>query len=254
MKLTGILLFLLPVLSMGQIKSTGEIQLMEGMTAKLELNSVTSVATLTLTGPSDRWFALSFKGEFPEGFGMGEGNDVVWYNGETLMDGVQNGTGVPPTEDDINHWMVSSNVELDGIRTIIASRPFETEDEQDYAYNFDDEEMDFAYARRGNASYEFNGHGIFRGVHLNMPLKDVLENHEVDASKNLKILPNPTSGKFSVQFDIPIRSILVYDANGKTVFHSKSANFYDISSHPAGIYFVEIFTDKNIYYRKIIKK
>ncbi|MCY1364766.1 hypothetical protein D9M69_515860 [compost metagenome] len=84
-----------------QTKTTGTVNLLSGMTAKLDLNSTNSTATLTLTGPSDRWFALQF-GSFAEGQGMESGQDVVYYNGTTLVDAVHNGVGTAPSADTNN--------------------------------------------------------------------------------------------------------------------------------------------------------
>lgn len=84
-----------------QSKATAVVNLTTGMTAKLELNSATSTATLTFTGPSDRWFALQI-GSFTNSGGMQSGTDVVYWNGTTLVDGKQNGLGDPPSADAVN--------------------------------------------------------------------------------------------------------------------------------------------------------
>src|ERR1044071_482350 len=81
-----------------QIKATEVVSLTTGMTAKLELNNDTETATLTFTGPSDRWFALQI-GSFATGGGMDDGMDVVWSNGTLLVDGVHNGQGMTPSTD-----------------------------------------------------------------------------------------------------------------------------------------------------------
>ena len=64
-----------------QEKTTGFIDLSTNVKATLTLDSGTSMATLTLSGPNDRWFALQF-GSFTGG--MQAGSDLVYWNNTTL--------------------------------------------------------------------------------------------------------------------------------------------------------------------------
>jgi len=148
-----------------QTKTTGIVSLMTGMTAKLDLNNTNATATLTFTGPSDRWFALQF-GSFATGGGMQDGQDVVYYNGTTLVDGVHNGVGATPSTD-TNNWTVTSNTVAAGTRTIIATRPFTTGSADDYQFVYSETSIDFAYSRYGSAGYTLAYHGANRGYDLN---------------------------------------------------------------------------------------
>lgn len=148
-----------------QIKTTDVVSLTTGMTAQLELNNDTETATLTFTGPSDRWFALQI-GSFATGGGMTDGMDVVWSNGTTLVDGVHNGQGFAPSTD-TNHWTVESNEVSGTTRTIIATRAFDTGDANDYEFNYSDANIDFAWAKNTGAGYVLAGHGVNRGYDLN---------------------------------------------------------------------------------------
>lgn len=150
---------------LAQTKTTGVVNLMTGMTAKLDLNNATSTATLTFTGPSDRWYALQF-GSFPNGGGMQEGEDVVYYNGTTLVDAVHNGIGSAPSLD-TNNWTVTSNTVAGTTRTIVATRAFSTGSADDYQFNYGDPNIDFAYARMNTASFSMGAHGSNRGYDLN---------------------------------------------------------------------------------------
>lgn len=147
-----------------QSKTTGVVTLTGSYTAKLDLDSGTSTATLTLSGPSDRWFALQF-GSFANGGGMQGGTDVVYYNGTTLIDATQSGIGLPPSTD-TNDWTVSSNTTSGTTRTLIATRSFEG-GANDYAFNYDDANIDFAWARGASASFTIANHGGNRGYQLN---------------------------------------------------------------------------------------
>jgi len=148
-----------------QTKATAAVALTTGMTAKLELNSATSVATLTFTGPSDRWFALQI-GSFANGGGMQEGTDVVYWNGTTLVDASQNGVGASPSPDAVNDWTSSSTVS-GTTRTITATRVFNTGSAEDFTFVYSDANIDFAWARASSASNVLVSHGNFRGYSLN---------------------------------------------------------------------------------------
>lgn len=147
-----------------QSKTTGTVSLQTGMTAKLDLNNSTSTATLTFTGPSDKWFALQF-GSFTASQGMASGMDVVWYNGTTLADGHMQGLGSAPATD-TNDWTVSSNTVSGTTRTIVATRAF-AGGTNDFTFNYNDANIDFAYARNSGTGYTMAGHGSFKGYKVN---------------------------------------------------------------------------------------
>jgi len=147
-----------------QSKTTGTVSLTTGMTAKVDLNNDTSTATLTLTGPQDRWIALQF-GSFATGGGMQDGTDVVYYNGTTLVDANQNGIGSAPSTD-TNDWTVTSNTVSGTTRTIVATRAF-AGGTGDFTFNYADVNIDFAWARGSSASYSLSNHGSNRGYKLN---------------------------------------------------------------------------------------
>ncbi|PZR19951.1 MAG: hypothetical protein DI539_12275 [Flavobacterium psychrophilum] len=148
-----------------QSKATAVVNLTTGMTAKLELNNATSTATLTFTGPSDRWFALQI-GSFTNSGGMQDGTDVVYWNGTTLVDGNQNGLGSAPSADATNDW-TSSNSVSGTTRTIIATRPFNTGSADDFTFVYSDINIDFAWARGSSATNSLITHGTNRGYSLN---------------------------------------------------------------------------------------
>lgn len=147
-----------------QSKTTGTVALTTGMSAKLDLNNDTSTATLTLTGPQDRWLALQF-GSFGSSGGMQDGTDVVYYNGTTLIDANQNGIGSAPSTD-TNDWTVSSNSVTGTTRTIVATRAF-AGGTGDFTFNYADANIDFAWARGSSASFTLSNHGGNRGYQLN---------------------------------------------------------------------------------------
>jgi len=61
------------------------------MSVDIEINS--SIATLTLSGPSDRWFALGFGGN-----SMGSTSDVFAFDGTGSFDKIGNNNAAPSTD------------------------------------------------------------------------------------------------------------------------------------------------------------
>ncbi len=70
---------------------------------------------------------------------------------------------------------------------------------------------------------------------------------------NITIIPNPNSGLFSIETSMPIKSIQLYDINGKIVYSNNTTNNnqVDASHLTNGIYFIKIESDSNIIYKKI---
>ena len=238
----------------GQTKSTGVVSLQSGMTAKLDLNSTTSIATLTLTGPSDRWFALQF-GSFNNGDGMQAGEDVVYFNGTTLVDAVHNGVGVAPSTD-TNNWTVTSSTAAAGTRTVVATRAFNTNNANDYTFVYADTTIDFAFAKMGSASFSLAYHGGGnRGYAIDVPITTALG---IDGAEQDKIsfYPNPASNTFTVKSNDVVKSVRIYDTTGKQLaVFEKNTELIDISGLPVGVYFVEVENLENkTFTEKLIKK
>lgn len=236
-----------------QTKSTGVVNLMTGMTAKLDLNNTNTTATLTLTGPSDRWFALQF-GDFVNGSGMQAGEDVVYFNGTTLVDAVHNGIGSAPSPD-TNNWTVTSNTIASGTRTIVATRAFNTSDANDYTFVYANSSIDFAYAKMSSASFSLAYHG---GGNRGYVIDTAFTTLGVDNFEQNKIAfyPNPASSSFSIRSTIDIKSVTIFDTTGKKVASfSNQKEVIDISNLKTGIYFVEILnSDNKTFTEKLIKK
>lgn len=84
------------------------------------------------------------------------------------------------------------------------------------------------------------------------------KNNHVEFARIDAIVPNPTSGKFSITFSKELlnATIAIIDVNGKTVQQSKQSGNklnFDIYNQPAGIYFVKIIDGNNVISKKILK-
>ena len=257
MKKITLLLYLLAIntTSFAQQKSTGTVTLSSNMTAALTLNNTTSKATLTLTGPSDRWFALQF-GSFSNGDGMATGQDFVYVNATTLVDGVHTGYGSFPNNDITNNWTVTSNVVLSGVRTITAERSLSTGDANDYTFNYSNSTIDFAWARSVSASYGLSNHGgTNRGYQVSTPLTTLgVEDFSLRASS---VYPNPSNGNFSVITKTGLDKINVYSQTGALVKiievkDKLNAVEVDLKSAQKGVYLIELQNEKEKTWKKII--
>jgi hypothetical protein len=239
-----------------QTKSTGVVSLpVSGMTAKLDLNNVNSTVTLTLTGPSDRWFALQF-GDIDSGEGMQAGQDVVYYNGTTLIDAVHNGIGAAPSTD-TNNWTVTSNTVASGTRTIVATRAFNTGNTNDYTFVFANNSVDFASAKMNSASYTLAYHGgANRGYSFDVPYTTLGVNDFEYQKNSIKLYPNPTEDYLNIESENVISSVKVYDSNGKLIKHIKNKTILkiDLSELRTGVYYLELESNKNLSYERIVKK
>jgi hypothetical protein len=76
----------------------------------------------------------------------------------------------------------------------------------------------------------------------------------------LKVFPNPTSGKFKIEWPDSKRNIhlLIYNSMGqKITVQSKTINHeiqIDLSNNPTGIYFIQAFSGNKIFNGKVIKE
>jgi hypothetical protein len=77
-----------------------------------------------------------------------------------------------------------------------------------------------------------------------------------DYSNDIKIIPNPNSGKFSILIQNQRASnavIQIFNHMGKLVFEKNTlSDEVDLLSHPAGTYFVKIKIDSKIVYKKVV--
>ncbi|MDD3859726.1 MAG: T9SS type A sorting domain-containing protein, partial [Bacteroidales bacterium] len=77
------------------------------------------------------------------------------------------------------------------------------------------------------------------------------QNDSKSNTNEIKIFPNPTKGQFSI-FAEDIVSIEIFNLQGKLIYRGKEKEI-DLSSVPAGIYFIKVTTDKQTTTRKLIK-
>lgn len=151
-----LLLFILPA-TYAQTYTTGVVNLSStaglAMTAKID---VTTQVTLTLTGPSGRWFALGFNAS-----SMTNGTDVVGVHSATILSAFDcrlTGFSAPVTDAQQN-WTITSDVVSAGTRTIIATRALNTGDANDYVFSATPTAISLIWSRSNSASFTYSNHG-----------------------------------------------------------------------------------------------
>lgn len=73
------------------------------------------------------------------------------------------------------------------------------------------------------------------------------------------IMPNPTTGRFTINLSAPLNNanVMLVNTNGKVIKKMKSSGnnlTFDISSAPSGMYFVQIELDGKVFTFKVIKQ
>lgn len=237
-----------------QSKATAVVTLTTGFTAKLELNNTTATATLTLTGPADRWFALQL-GSFAQGQGMASGEDAVYWNGTTLVDATMTGVGGPPLEDEGTNDWTSTNTVSGNVRTVIATRAFDTGNDDDFAFNYNDANIDFAWARAFSATNDVFFHSNFRGYSMNTPFEEVMD-ADAFSLKNLSVYPNPVNDALTISYTEDITGVTLINMLGQTVVSQKvnaDKAQIDTAGLQNGNYILKVTTARGAASIKIVK-
>ena len=140
-----------------QVYSTGIVSLSSTsgfpMTIKIDISTL---VTLTLTGPSDRWFAVGFNAN-----NMANGTDVVAvHSNGTLSSFDAKLTGyAAPVPDPTQNWTISSDQISSGIRTVVATRALNTSDPNDYIFNASSGALSLIWARASSIGFSYAYHG-----------------------------------------------------------------------------------------------
>lgn len=253
-KITLLLLTLLCSTGFSQQKSTGTVTFFTGLSANLLLDDATSIATLTIIGPSDRWFAVTI-GSFSAPGAMSSGNDIVYYDGTTLIDASHNGQGSTPSVDAVNNWTVTANTVDSGVRTLIATRSFVAE-ASDYTFNFANSNISLAGAHADSAiSTSLQYHGNNRSNLGSIPLNNLgIEDFSLNATQ---IYPNPSNGDFFVKTKTILDKINIYTQTGsfvKTIEANNSSETVEVNVNglQTGIYLIELVNSTEKSWKKVI--
>ncbi|MBC7641250.1 MAG: T9SS type A sorting domain-containing protein, partial [Flavobacterium sp.] len=81
-----------------------------------------------------------------------------------------------------------------------------------------------------------------------------LSNSVFNTDESVSVYPNPASSKINVNCNNTIKSIELYDVQGRVLETVLNANNIDVSDKTSGIYFLKITTDNGAKIEKIIKE
>jgi hypothetical protein len=249
-----IFILMMSIASFSQQKTTGTINFLPNLSASLNLNNSNTTATLTINGPSDRWFAIAI-GSFDDPGAMDAGNDLVYYNGTTLIDARMNGLGATPIDDSINNWTVTSNTVLSGTRTIVATRPFVAE-ATDYTFTISNGSVSLAGAHASSpisASLQYHGGNRFNAGNVSLTTLGLNDFY----ISEFQIYPNPAKGDFTVKANTTLEKINIYSQSGvfiKTVdvINGNKSVAVKTNEMQDGVYLIELVNGNEKTWKKII--
>ncbi|MGL2966905.1 DUF7619 domain-containing protein [Flavobacterium sp. XGLA_31] len=84
-----------------------------------------------------------------------------------------------------------------------------------------------------------------------------LSNPAFETDVTVKVYPNPTKNTITVRGNFAIKSVQLYDVQGRlllTKLTEGSEAILDVTAHNSGVYFVKVMTDKGMKVERIIKQ
>ena len=247
MKKTLLFLFLTTSISLfAQSFSTGTQTLLSGLTANINIDADTEITTLTLTGPSNAWFAIGF-GNLDMG-----GTDVFRTNGSTIVDAYSSGNALP-AQDTSQDWNLVSNTVSGSNRTIVATRANNTGDSNDHVFSASAGSLSVIYAKGSSTSYAY--HGGNRGFTTLSVTLGISENKLL----SFEMYPNPVSDLLNIQLPTGTEKaeVSVFDYTGRLVSSkiiSSNDTAIDVQKISRGIYMIRVATNTKIGVQRFIKK
>lgn len=239
-------------------KTTGLVPLHTGTTVlsvQIDLNQANSLATITMVGPSTRWFTVGFNTTT-----MSSNTDCFTSSGASVLDQVLPGGHQEASTDTTNNLTVVSNVVSGTTRTVKVTRPFNTADSQDFTFNYASTALNIIWAYGpSNTTDTTVQHASFGSKGLTFTTSLGTENF---ASLDRIILyPNPSNGIFTISKNnsIQISKIKIFDTNAKLLKEingdiENQNNTVDLSELSKGMYFMEISNQEDKTVKKILLK
>jgi hypothetical protein len=250
MKKTLLFLFLTTSISLfAQSFSTGTQTLSSGLTTNLNIDNDTGTTTLTLAGPSNKWFGI--------GFGNSDmnGTDIFMTDGSSIRDAYSSSNGEPQADSSSNEsgdWTLVSNIVSSGTRTIVATRANDTGNSNDYAFSASAGSLTVIWAIGSSTTYAY--HSIRGATALNVSL-GISENKLL----SFEMYPNPVSDVLNIQLPSGTdkAEVGVYDYTGRLVSSktiSSNDSTLDVQNISKGIYILRVTTNTKIGVQRFIKK
>jgi len=243
-----LLILLLSQFLFSQNISTGVQVLKDDLSVNIDIGE--AITTLTITGPSNAWFAVGFD---DGAFDMTSNSDVFRTDGTTITDAQTIGNQLP-LEDESQDWELVSNNVLNNVRTIVATRANDTGDDKDFVFNNSVSSIDLIWAYGFNTNYGYHG-GDNRGA----TTLDVTLSTKDFKRLDFEVYPNPILNDLTIQMPIDITkaNIDFYDLSGRKI-KSKEINIQNktvnIEEFVSGIYLLKVSTFNQLGVTRILKK
>ncbi|WP_298420175.1 T9SS type A sorting domain-containing protein [uncultured Kordia sp.] len=252
MKKITFFIFLLSIsFCLGQSWSTGTVSLASDFTVKFDVDSSTSLVTMTLIGPSNVWLGVA--PGVAAGNMMGNaGDDAIVYNSIGLQDrNMLAGNGMPNL-DGSQDWTVVSNTILIGVRTLVATRAINTGDANDYVFPTTTGPIPLLWAKGGGLAFGYHSGGR-GGTVANLTLG-------VDrfALTNFSISPNPSTSNFTITLPNKnsVAKVEIYNMLGKQILikklEEKQTNI-EVSEWNSGIYLIKVTAGNFTQTKRFVK-
>ncbi len=252
MKKTYLLLLCFGLLQLvsAQQKET-PLTTMGGMKVKINLDAATSLATITMVGPSTKWFSIGLSTST-----MATNKDVMTF-GTTLLDQYFTSNGhVAPTTDATNNLTLVSNTVAGTTRTVVFTRPFNTGDTKDYTFAYSITTLNIVWGI-GPSTTVTSEHSTFGTKTLTFAA--VLGTENFSTLQDIAIYPNPSNGIFNISKNsmISIDKIRVFDINAKLLKEISTEitdqnHTIDLTELQRGVYFMELSNATDQTVKKII--
>ena len=250
MKKTLLILFLITSSSLfAQSFSTGTQTLTSGLTANINIDNDTGTTTLTLAGPSNKWFGIGF------GISNMNGTDIFMTNGSSIRDAYSASNGQPQADSspESGDWTLVSNTVSSSTRTIVATRANDTGNSNDHTFSASAGSLTVIWAIGASSQYS-SGHSNRSATTLSVSL-GISENNLL----NFEMYPNPVSDLLNIQLPTGTEKaeVGVFDYTGRLVSSktiSSNDTAIDVQKISKGIYMIRVATNTKIGVQRFIKK
>ncbi|ESU26998.1 hypothetical protein FLJC2902T_23390 [Flavobacterium limnosediminis JC2902] len=226
---------------LAQTYSTGTVPFFGGgptlaYSGKVDVTATT--VTVTLIGPSTRWFGIAFNVAAPNQMDN-IGSDVLIFDGTNMTDRSFNGQGIVPPLDTQN-WTVTSNTISSGVRTVVATRNRVATEGTDYTFPLGAQPLNLTFARGVSLTVAYHESGNCGSTVSNL----ATDSFDIMSSK---IYPNPANDFVTIELgDLVYEAdILIYDVQGKKVKETavtRENNKVDLAGLHCGSYLLNIKT------------
>jgi len=249
MKKTLLILFLITSFSLfAQSFSTGTQPLSSELTANINIDNDTGTTTLTLAGPSNKWFGIGF------GNSNMNGTDIFMTDGSSILDAYSTSNGQPQADSsqESGDWTLVSNTVSSGTRTIVATRANDTGNSNDYTFSASAGSLTVIWAIGSSTEYAY--HSVRGATALSVSL-GISENNLL----SFEMYPNPVSDVLNIQLPTSTEKaeVSIFDYTGRLVSSktiSSNDTAIDVQKISKGIYMIRVAANNKIGVQRFIKK